>query len=1108
MAADQSGTSPLSRSVCRQDITVANGIAYGQIGADLHVFADGVPLYLLGNWQGAETAEPSWLRQMPSRMLNARFAVVDFTGRQDELAQLRQWRKTGPRLAVQWLHAPGGTGKTRLAAQCAAESAAAGWKVVTAIRGPGTILPELPSQDLRPGDAAGLLVIVDYADQWPLTHLATLLSNPLFAQSELRTRILLLARTADAWERVQAQLDIGPFADSSQFLQPLPTGLAQRSEMFAAARDSFGRCYGLADVSGLGSPVPLDHRDLSLTLAVHVAALVSVDARDRNCRAPADPASLTAYLLDREHAHWRGLHGDGTHELNPAERVFTTSPSVMSRVVFAAALTGPVLRAAGIGALRELDDAPAPEPTLADHAFCYPPADQADNTVLEPLYPDRLAEDYLALTIPGHKADFQDKPWAVGTGGALLARTPDGDAAMWTPRAITFLAAAAERWPHVGSRYLYPLLQVDPQLALDAGGAALSSLAHLASAPISLFEAIEPHLPADSDPDLDVGVAAVTRRLTKHRLARTSNTGERAWLYEELARRLSRAGLRAEALDASRNAVQLCRTLVRDDPGSFELVLATGLARNSTYLADMGQRQQALDTALEAAALWKRLADADPDANGLGLANSLQDLGIALAQAGQPRQALAAAEKAVAIRRRLTAKDPVAHRRWLAGALVNLSTDLARAGQWTPAAAHATEALGIYRELAAESPAVFHPDVALTLSNLSGQLTRLGEHRQALTMAREAVDIRRRLAKASPAAFEPALATSLDDLASCLSAAGRGGEALAAVDEALEIRQRLATANPAAFDPDLAIALHNVATHQSDLGRHEAALAMSEQAARVWRRLAHGHPAAFDHRLAHALSGLASHLQELGRDAEALENAEEGVAIQRRLAAQAPEVHASTLAMSLANLGGYLARQGQPRPGLAATEEAAGIYRTLAETYPAAHEPTYAITLNKLGRRHSDLSQHAQAAKAMEDSAAVYRRLAAANPVVFEPPLARVLRNLSSELDHAHRQEEAADVEQEAVVLLRRLAAADKAAWENDLAGALSDLGASRLMRGSAKEAVTLAEEAVAIFSALAAEDPAADRTGLVIARRVLMAAQMKSIWSRGPWQGRHDRGR
>ncbi|MFE5097419.1 hypothetical protein ACFRCI_45885 [Streptomyces sp. NPDC056638] len=133
----------------RQTVRAEGGFAYGAIGADIHVFGDGMPLYLLENWSQAPPTDPDFLGQLPSRMLNARFAVVDFTGRREELADLYQWREKGPRLAVRWLHAPGGAGKTRLAEHFAQESDAAGWKVVTATHGPGSVLPPPGSQDLR-----------------------------------------------------------------------------------------------------------------------------------------------------------------------------------------------------------------------------------------------------------------------------------------------------------------------------------------------------------------------------------------------------------------------------------------------------------------------------------------------------------------------------------------------------------------------------------------------------------------------------------------------------------------------------------------------------------------------------------------------------------------------------------------------------------------------------------------------------------------------------------------------------------------------------------------------------------------------------------------------
>jgi Tetratricopeptide repeat len=1093
VTADESAARP---PAYHQEIRVESGVGYGVVGADLHVFGDGVPLYLLENWRDAPAADPAWLRELPSRMLNARFAVVDFTGRRGELAQLREWRETGSRLGVRWLHGPGGAGKTRLAAQFASESAAENWKVVTATHGPGTLLPMLDSQDLRPGRAAGLLLIVDYADRWPLTHLVMLLSNRLFRQSEVRTRVLLLARTADDWPRVRAELVSEQPGTSSQFLEPLPENSAQREQMFAAARDGFARHYEPADLRGLDPPAPLDHPDFALTLALHMAALVAVDARVAGCRTPRDMAGLTIYLLDREHDHWARLYGDGTHELNLAERTFVTPPAAMNQAVFTAALTGPVGRPAGTAVLDSLELSLDPARVLTDHRYCYPPAESSSAVVLEPLYPDRLAEDFLALTIRGHAADYPDQPWAASTASSLLARSGERDApAAWTPRAITFLEAAAGRWPHVGVEYLYPLLHTDPRLALDAGGAALSSLADLADAPASLFEAIEPHLPPHRDADLDVGVAAITRRLTVQRLAVTSQPQQRASLHAVLAQRQLNAGLRAEALEAGRAAAEIWRSLAESDPGAHRLDLAVALAQLSTYRTEMGQRKEALDAAMEAVVIWKRLADTDPARYGFGLASALQDAGIALAAAGRSSQALAAAEKALEILRRLVKEDPTDGARWLARSLINVGAELAKAGQWNGAADRTAEALGIYRGLAESTPARYEPDVAGALSNLSGHMRARGDWSRALAAADEAVSIQRGLAKKNPAAHEPELARQLSSLGGILSDLGRRREALAAGEEALDIRRRLAAAIPAAHDPDLALSLHNRALYLARLDRREEALPAAGQAVAIWRRLALGDPAAFGDRLAHSLSGLAADLAELGRDQEALTTAEESAAIYRRLASENPDYHAAQLAMSLANLGGYAARLGRTAEGLDLTVEAVDTYRSLAAAYPAVHEPDFAAALTKLGRRSSQLGDADRAVSAFEESAAIYRRLAAANPVVFDSELAQVLRNLSPELDKQGQHAKAADIEREAVATLRRLAAGDRAKWEAKLAGALSDLGVSLATSGRPRDAVPLAREAIAIFRPLAAADPGTHREHLARARLALVLARAKGGW-------------
>ncbi|MEU8613348.1 hypothetical protein AB0C29_35720, partial [Actinoplanes sp. NPDC048791] len=98
-----------------QHVIAKNGFAYGAIGADIHVLGDDVPVYVLENRRPPPEVDAAWLRQAPSRMLNARFAVVGFTGRTDELAELRGWREQDAPLSAQWIFGPGGAGKSRLA---------------------------------------------------------------------------------------------------------------------------------------------------------------------------------------------------------------------------------------------------------------------------------------------------------------------------------------------------------------------------------------------------------------------------------------------------------------------------------------------------------------------------------------------------------------------------------------------------------------------------------------------------------------------------------------------------------------------------------------------------------------------------------------------------------------------------------------------------------------------------------------------------------------------------------------------------------------------------------------------------------------------------------
>ncbi|MEU0116984.1 tetratricopeptide repeat protein [Streptomyces bobili] len=874
-----------------------SGFGYGVIGADLHVFGDGLPLYVLENWRVPPAADPAWLWELPSRMLNAKHAVVHFTGRANELAELHQWRQSGPRLAARWLYGAGGQGKTRLAAQFAKESDAAGWKVVTAIHGPGTVLPPPGSQDMRLSDAIGLLIIIDYADRWPLTHLTWLFSNRLLRRG-VPTRVLLLARTPDSWPAVRASLANHHAGTSSQLLEPLPDSSGQRAEMFTAARDSFASRYQVEPV-GLDHPGSLDHPDFGLTLAVHMAALVAVDAYVNGHRPPQDVADLTVYLLDREHLHWARLYGDATHELDVAGRTYQTPPEVMNRVVFTAALTGAVTYSVGATVLGNLRLRPETDRIIADHGACYPPANQA--SVLEPLYPDRLAEDFLALTMPGHPAEYPAQAWAPDVAATLVTRQHRHSALPdYFPRSVIFLAAAAGRWPHVGENHLYPLLHQDPQLALDVGSAVLTTLANNPTIDMTLLEAIEARFPEGRHADLDPGIAIVTDRLTNHRLNQTEDPAERALLYSNLNQRLSYAGMHVQALAASEEAVVIWRELAEAD-GAYE----------------------------------------DP------LAGSLESLGVDLSSLGRHVEALAASEEAVVLYRRLAEADPVTFEGDLAGSLINLGADLSNLKRYEEALAASEEAVVLYRRLANSDPAVYREDLAWALDSLGTDLSEFGQHKYALVILDEAVQARRRLAKASPAEFEADLAHSLNVQGILLWSVGRHQDALRAIDEAVALYRRLAVANPLAFEADFAWSLDTLGSRLPKLGqdREAEALAASEEAVAIYRRLAVDNPTVYEANFAHALNNVSIRLTKSNRHDEALAASEEAVVIYRRLA----EIDVATFKPDLANsLETFAGVRTEARQDLdhakCAIRDAIEIYQRLNETQPGRFKVEMAIT--------------------------------------------------------------------------------------------------------------------------------------------------------------------
>ncbi|MEV4847449.1 tetratricopeptide repeat protein [Micromonospora matsumotoense] len=968
-----------------------------------------------------ETVDAEQARQRPSQLLLAQHRVVPFVGRDGDLAEVAQWMGRPGGVLVRLLHAAGGQGKTRLAGHVADACAKSGWTVWRVLHEPEFTVGY--RMDLPAG--AGLLVVVDYADRWPVSHLQSLLTHlkSMNVQAGVTVRVLLLARSTMAWwPALRSRLRSDHQVEATS--QPLPPLGEQvdRGVLFRQARDRFATAMGVADADQLRPPPNLADDVFGQVLSVHMAALVAVDAHRRNTTAPTDPHALSSYLLDRERDHWYALHH---RPVEPRQ----TPPEMMGRTVYLATLTAAVPRATATALLHRVGlTAPAATTIIDDHRLCYPPEDH--RTVFQALQPDRLGEDLIALSTPGHghtgdEDGWDSDDWAVTAAGQLLRF--DAEPPPWAAHAVTVLVETARRWDHVATDVLYPVLRSHPRLALAAGGTTITRLATIPGIDPDVLAAIDAVLPTHRHVDLDIAAAAITTALTPHRLAATTDPAEHARLHTIHARRLANAGL----------------------------------------------RDRALPLAEESAGIYRRLAGANPAAYLPALASSLNDLGLWLWGLGRREEALAPSEEAAAIHRRLVEADPAVYLPALAMSLNNLGIWLSGLGRREEALAPSEEAAAIYRRLVEASPAAFLPDLAMSLNNLGAVLSELRRWEEALPSTEEALMIRRRLVEADPAAYLPALAMSLHEVGVCLSGLGRREEALPSTEEALMIRRRLVEANPAAYLPDLAMSLNNLGDVLSGLGRREEALAPSEEAAAIYRRLVEANPAAYLPYLAGSLNNLGIRLSELGRRGEALAPSVEAVGIYRRLGEANPAAYLPDLAMSVNNLGVRLSELGRREEALALSLEAAAIYRRLVEPDSAAYLPDLARSVNNLGVRLSELGRREEALALSLEAAGIYRRLVEANPAAYLPDLAASLNNLGTMLSGLGRREEALAPSAEGTGIYRRLVEVNPAAYLPNLAMSLNNLGIWLSELGRWDEALALSKEAVTIRWRLVEANPA-----------------------------------
>jgi tetratricopeptide (TPR) repeat protein len=778
--------------------------------------------YRLERFSFAPVADADRFADQPSRLLDARSHIVPFSGREDELAALADWRDADTAaMSALLLHGPGGEGKTRLAARFAELSADAGWEVVQA-RHHATA--ERPGEEPAGStEAHGLLVVVDYADRWAHPELVELLRHPLLDGPAVR--VLLIGRTVQWWAALRGELRSRGAAVTDLPLGHFADSVPDRERAFVTARDRFGAVLG---VSGPIAELAhgLDGHAYGQVLTLHMAALVAaLTARYPGSPMPDSVEGIAAYLLDRERMGWRRLYGS---RLQGEE--FDTSPTVMARAVFAAILGGAASYDGGAARLSSLGVAPV-DRVLTDHRFCYPPLDRAQ--VLEPLYPDRLAEDFVALLLPGHTVSGYDPdPWATTVPRALLGIDgPDAAVPPSVSRTVTVLASAADRWPHVGAE-LGTLLGQRPDIAVRAGSAALVALSEAAYVDTDVLLDIEMRLPEGRQVELDVGMAALTGRLVRERVDNRTRLQDAASWYSRLGVRLAHAGRKEEAIGANRSALAALHRLSELDPQTYKSEVAVCTMDIGGYLSDLGRHKEAVGFTERATELL-RAALLDGECRPQ-LAVALANYGNQLENTGRRTEALEAAQEAVDIHRGLEGTDLADPPRF-AFALDGLGARLMAVGQEQAALKAFSSSVAEYRKLTDEAPQTHRPGLARALTNLGTAHFRFRHGVEALRFTEEAVEIRRDLVRLNSQAHNADLTLSLLNYAGRLSDVGRDEEAVAAAEEAVKCARRLYRADSVAYEAVLTHALANHGAVLAHVAPEDAVTSLREAVERYER---------------------------------------------------------------------------------------------------------------------------------------------------------------------------------------------------------------------------------------------------------------------------------
>ncbi|MCX5613069.1 trypsin-like peptidase domain-containing protein [Streptomyces sp. NBC_00047] len=788
----------------------------------------GTPLWLepvelepiLRPWRRPDTP------QSPVALLRPEHEVVPFHGRTHTMAHLMAWCGTGPQALGLLIHAPGGTGKTRLARELARVMHRKGWIV-------GEVSDSAADFGVLTQAASPLLLLIDYAET-RVEATASLLRFLSERGGQHPVRVLLLARSAGQWwdtllqdEQVAAILPDPPYPlggveyvfDTSEQLAILTNAL----------RAGLARVPGYeehdSDLAALELPWHMVRSDTHHPLSLHIAVLASLLAQRDDVAGQSQPEKI---LLRHEKRYWNRL---------AAERSIRF-PETRELVLIFCLLCGARSKAEALETVALLpgfrSEALEDGRRVLAHwiASLYPPADpRTDYWGL--LTPDWLFEYLLAETL-------QDEPELLEN---LTRTNKKGSASQLTGaqlyRALTVLTAAAAHPTPAAHRLRFTLGML---VAVHNG----------LLPPIAV--AVSVHA-LDPSPLL-----AALSTLVQAELAEVGHLQRLRTSLPPVPGRLAPVGLALQ---------QRVVALLRSGEQSEELglQLAEELTLLGTYLAVNGKTEEAASASAEAVELFTAHGPA-AGRQPTSYLNALSNHAVNLAGKGEWDASYRAASQVIELAGQHPANAET--NRSLVGALSALFLHHSHLGEFGEAKSVLSRAVAMQRQ-AVSSQSGGHgfdwQNLGLLLLNQADWLASQGEREEEVRVRTEGVDIFRRLYRASSGVYANHFQRCAFTLADVLGKERRHAEAASLYGEAGEALSRLWNEDTRTYQLKLGITLVLQAGELGLAGAPAASVVhVLARSCGVLRRLFRKDPAASARHYMLALKPFIQHAQRVDAD--------------------------------------------------------------------------------------------------------------------------------------------------------------------------------------------------------------------------------------------------